>query len=135
MTAKEFLQQYRDADREINAKLDQIHRLRELATKTTTAFGDDWVQSSAENKTEKIVAKIVDLEKEVNNEINRFQNIKHEVESTIALVPDSKQRAVLTRRYISGKTWEQIAVDLNYTYRNICYIHGRALQEVDQKIS
>lgn len=35
MTSKEFLQQYQDANRQINAKLDQIHRLRELATKTT----------------------------------------------------------------------------------------------------
>ena len=41
MTAKEFLQQYRDADREINAKLDQVHRFRELATKTTQTLTGD----------------------------------------------------------------------------------------------
>ena len=66
MTAKEYLQQYRNADREINAKLDQIHRLRELATKTTSILTPDKVQTQSQNKIEIIVAKIVDLKREVD---------------------------------------------------------------------
>jgi CHASE3 domain sensor protein len=70
MTVKEYLQQYRNADREINAKLDQIRRLRELATKTTSTLTPDKVQSGTENKIERIVTKIVDLGKEVDQEID-----------------------------------------------------------------
>jgi len=77
MTAKEYLQQYRNADREINAKLDQIHRLRELATKTTTVLTPDKVQTSQENKTEIIVAKIVDLENEVDKLIDECIYLKN----------------------------------------------------------
>jgi DNA-directed RNA polymerase specialized sigma subunit len=134
MTAKEYLRQYLDADRAINAKLEQISKLRALATKTTQTLQPDKVQSSNENKTEKVIAKIVDLENEVNAEIDRLVNIKTQVEDVIRQVPDATQRIVLERRYILGETWEQIAVDLHYSYMQICRIHGKALQKVKDVI-
>lgn len=134
MTAKEYLQQYQNVNQEINAKLDQISRLRELATKTTTVLGDNKVQTSTENKTEKIIAKIVDLENEVNAGIDRLQEIKQRVENVINTVPDANQRAVLERRYINGKHWEEIAVELSYTYQWVCELHGRALQKISEQL-
>lgn len=130
MTAKEYLRQYLDADRAINAKLEQISKLRALATKTTQTLQPDKVQSSNENKTEKIIAKIVDLENEVDAEIDRLVDIKTQVEAVIRQVPDAIQRIILERRYIIGETWEQIAVAMNYTYRHVTRLHGRALQSV-----
>jgi DNA-directed RNA polymerase specialized sigma subunit len=134
VTAKEYLRQYLDADRAINAKLEQISKLRALATKTTQTLQPDKVQSSNENKTEKIIAKIVDLENEVDAEIDRLVDIKTQVEAVIRQVPDATQRILLERRYIIGETWEQIAVDLHYSYMQICRIHGKALQKVEDVI-
>jgi DNA-directed RNA polymerase specialized sigma subunit len=131
MTAKEYLQQYRNADREINSKLDQIRRLRELATKTTSTLNPDKVQSSQENKTEKIVAKIVDMENEVNSEIDKLIELKHEICDSIRKVGNAKQRQVLVLRYINGKTWERIAVDLDISYQWVCELHGRALISIN----
>lgn len=108
MTAKEYLLQYRAADREINAKLEQIRRLRELATKTTQVLSSDRVQSSAENKVERIVSKIADLESEVDEDIDKMQVTKNNVEKIIKAVPDASQRAVLIRRYINGEPWSRI---------------------------
>ena len=130
LTAKEFLQQYRDADREINAKLDQVHRLRELATKTTQTLTGDRVQASPENRLEKIVAKITDLEAEGDEEIDRLVELKRKVKRVIQRVPDASQRAVLERRYINGQRWEKIAVELNYTYRHVTRLHGEALMKI-----
>lgn len=135
MTSKEFLQQYQDANHQINAKLDQIHRLRELATKTTQSLIPDRVQSSAaQDKVSVIVGKIVDMEHEVDLEIDHLQEIKHKIEAAIQSVTDAKQRAVLTRRYINGQTWEQIAVDLNISYQWVCELHGRALQKISEQL-
>ena len=130
MTAKEYLQQYRNANREINAKLDQISRLRELATKTTQTLTADRVQSSPENKLEHICAKIADMEAEVDAQIDQLQVIKERVEKVIGQVSDASQRAVLERRYINGERWEEIAVELNYTYRHVTRLHGEALQKI-----
>jgi DNA-directed RNA polymerase specialized sigma subunit len=35
---------------------------------------------------------------------------------------------VLHKRYFEYKPWEQIACEMGYSYRNVCYIHGKALQ-------
>jgi DNA-directed RNA polymerase specialized sigma subunit len=131
VTPKEYLQQYRNAEDSINAKLDQIHKLRELATKTTQTLTADNVQSSgSEDKISVIVSKIVDMENEVDAEIDELHDIKNQVEGVISAVPNAKQRAVLTRRYINGYTWERIAVDLDISYQWVCELHGRALQKI-----
>jgi len=134
MTAKEYLQQYRNADREINAKLDQIHRLRELATKTTSTLTPDKVQSGTENKTERIVAKIVDLERETDAEIYELIKTKHMVESTINQIEAAALRNVLKLRYINGWRWEKIACELNYDFHYVLKLHGNALYEIKNKI-
>ena len=132
MTAKEYLRQYRDADDAINAKLDQIHRLRELATKTTTAMSPARVKSSGEpDKLAGIIARIVDMEREVDDSIDRLQDTKRQVEDAIAGVRDPRERKVLTLRYINGLRWEEIAVRLNYDYRWVLRLHGKALEKLN----
>ena len=134
MTAKEYLQRYLDADRAINAKLEQISRLRALATKTTQALQPDKVAGCTEDNMASIVAKIVDLSREVDEDIDRLQKIKREVEEVINSVPNAKQREVLRWRYLVGCTWEQIAVNMDITYQWVCKLHGRALKKISEKL-
>ena len=46
----------------------------------------------------------------------------------IEQIPDGRYRAVLLGRYLYGQSWEQVAVSMGYTYRNILGLHGKALQ-------
>jgi DNA-directed RNA polymerase specialized sigma24 family protein len=50
----------------------------------------------------------------------------------IESVKDPDQMAVLQKRYLLYESWEQIALEMHCTYRNVCYIHGRALQAVTE---
>ena len=52
VTKKEFLNQYRNAEREIAIKLDEIVRLREMATKVTQVLTPDKVKGGMENRRE-----------------------------------------------------------------------------------
>lgn len=130
MTKKEFLRQYLDLSREIDAKLEEVSRYRALATKVTQTLAPDKVQCTQGNKMENIIAKLVDLEKEVDAEIDRMTEIREAVVAAIANVPDSKYRTLLRHRYISGKTWEQIAVEMHYSYMHVCRLHGEALDKL-----
>lgn len=38
---------------------------------------------------------------------------------------------LLMMRYIEGATWEQIAVDINYTWRHTIRLHGKALKRME----
>ena len=130
MTKKEFLRQYLDLSREIDAKLEEVSRYRALATKVTQSLAPDKGQCSQGNKMEAIIAKLVDLEREVDAEIDQMIEIRAAVKAAIDNAPDSKHRTLLRHRYINGKTWEQIAVEMHYSYMHVCRLHGEALDKL-----
>ena len=130
LTKKEFLNQYLNAEKEIGIKLDKIAMLRELSTKITQTLTPDKVKSNSENRLESSVSKIVDIEREIGTSIDQLERIRLQVESVINSVPNVNQRNVLRLRYISGMKWEQIAVKLNYDYRWVLRLHGKALNKI-----
>ena len=56
--------------------------------------------------------------------------LSEQIEDAIASVEDERLRLLLRYRYIEGWTWEHIAVELNYSWRQVVRIHGQALSEV-----
>lgn len=131
MDPKKYLSRYLIADREIDRKLEEISRLRLKITGTGIDLSTDHIQSSpAGDRMARTVEKIVDMSRELDEQIDALREIKRDVLQTISMLPDERQRAVLRRRYINGKTWEQIAVDLNMSYRWVCELHGRALKKI-----
>jgi len=90
-----------------------------------------FVKTSIGDRTAAIVDKIVDLEREVDDEIDKLQEIRRQVLAVINGVTDTSQRCVLTLRYIHGMRFEEIAVKLNYHYRWVIELHGRGLRAVE----
>lgn len=131
MTAKEYLQRYREANREIDAKLIQAHALRDMATQTTSSLDGDHVQGGDCDKVGRIVSKIVDIEHSVDESIDELQLIKAEVEGTIDAVDNPRLRNLLRYRYISGLTFEDISVRTDRCWRQTIRLHGYALQAVE----
>jgi hypothetical protein len=135
MTAKEYLQQYLDAIIGISSKIEQMARLREMVTNTTTQHNTDRVQSMTDNKIERIVIQIVSIEEAIQPAIERLAQINKLITATIDSLQDSRYRDVLRLRYINGKKFEEICCILNYDYHYTCNIHGQALQEVQKIIT
>ena len=50
-----------------------------------------------------------------------------EVRQLVDLVEKPELRIVLQMRYLNYKTWEQIATELGYSWRQMHRLHGRAL--------
>lgn len=129
--AKKYLMQVERYENLITTKLEEMDRLRALITKITSSWKDDVVSSSGnQDKLGNAIAKIVDLQSEINDTIDEFVDRKREVSSVIEKVENPNQLAVLTKKYLLFETLEQIAVEMNMTYRNVCYIHGEALLAV-----
>lgn len=131
MTAKEYLSQARYLDARVNAKIAQLASLNDLATKATSTISDmprvsNYTGSSLENT----VVKIIDLQEEINHEIDTLVDLKKEIYRKIQEVSNSEYQTVLERRYICFETWEQIAVDMNYSIQHIHRMHSLALKEI-----
>ena len=135
MKAKQYLRQIRWLDNTVNAQLEQLEALRAMTTNITVNLNVDRVQETkAHDKMEKLICKIVDLEREITDDINNLIDLKCEVMRKIDAVQGEDYRLLLTLRYLCFKTWEQIAVEMNFTFQWIHVLHQRSLYEFEKLI-
>lgn len=131
MTPKEYLQQYRDAVRRAAAAQDHLDELRSMATRITPNYSSEGGGThQTGDKLGAAVARIMDAESRVSDELEMLEATEREVVKTIDSVENKTLRTLLYERYINDKTWEQIAVLMNYTYRRVTQLHGKALNAV-----
>lgn len=136
MTAKEYLQQAFRIDQRINGKLEMVARLRESATKVTSNISDMPRSSSPNLQTmETTVAKLVDLEEEINRDVDALVDLKREIMQTIGQLEKPEHQMILESRYLCYKSWEQIALEMNVQIRWVYRLHGRALSALEQKLN
>ena len=127
----EYLNQAYRVDQRINSKIEQIKSLRELATKATSTIVEDKVSSSSRyDKMENAIIKIVDLENEINEDINDLVDLKVEVVKIIKEVKSTEEQMLLELRYLCFKSWEQIAVEMNYTIRHVYRVRDQAIKNL-----
>lgn len=131
MTPKEYLQQYRDAVRRASAAQEHLSELRAIAESITPNYASEGGGTHhAGDKLGAAVARIMDAEARVDAEIELLIATEREIENTINAVSDKTLCALLYERYINGKTFEKIAVEMNYSYRQTTRMHGAALLAV-----
>lgn len=131
MTAKEYLGQARFLDNRINSKIQQVSSLNELATKCTVTISDmPHSPNSGGSTMADAVCKIIDLQEEINKDIDRLVDLKREIMGVIKAVPNVEYQTILEKRYLCFISWEQIAVDMNYSMQHIHRMHSSALKEI-----
>ncbi|MCR5355771.1 MAG: DUF1492 domain-containing protein [Lachnospiraceae bacterium] len=131
MTAKEYLSQAYRLDLEINNKIEIMDSMHSLATKATSTFS--LVPPSGTrnvHRLEDTLAKIVDMDIEINKKIDKLVDLKKEIIDVIGRVDNREYRLLLEMRYLRFMTWEEIAIDLGYNIRHIYRIHREALAKV-----
>lgn len=134
MTTKQYLNQIDRINRMVNNKLAEIYQLKTMVCSISVSANEDKVQSSSDkDKLGSAVAKIVDLENEINKAIDIYVDKKERIVSQIDSIKDIMEYQVLFSRYIEYKTFEQIAEDNDYSVRQILRIHGNALVEFEKK--
>ena len=135
MTAKEYLNQLIAMDNAINRKQQRLATLRDVAMNTTPNYADEAVQRTREkNPLENIMSKIVDLDREIDEDIDALVDFKAEVWEQLDKIADERYKRILWLRYADRKTWRYIALELNFTIRYIHKMHSKALAELDKII-
>ena len=66
----------------------------------------------------------------VNAKWDKLVALRERAKELIARIIDWRCREVLTRRYLRGQSWERIAVDMEYDFRWVIRLHGRALRSI-----
>ena len=133
MTAKEYMEQARYLDMQINSKIEQVRSLNELATRVYS----DMPHSPNRNtsRMEETIAKIIDLESEIDRDIDALVDLKREIMRVVNSIESAEYRTILEMRYLQFKKWEQIALQMSTDLRWVYRMHGRALNEVQKIIN
>lgn len=132
--AKEYL-------KEIREKRQQIERLKERreALHLDVSFGSidysaDRIQNSPKNKLEEAAVKLYKRIEQIDKTIARLSvEIDDRIES-IENLPNEGFRNMLFKRYVDGKSFEEISVELQYAYAYTVNLHGEALKELQKHL-
>ena len=112
MTLKELSQLYY-LNREIEMDKERLEALRARASAPGSPNYDGMPKSpSYENRHERYIAEIVDLEAIISAKITQCQHERNRLERYIADIPDSNLRMIFTLRFINGLSWVQLAFSI-----------------------
>ena len=131
MTPKEYLNQAYWLDRRINSKLEQLSALQAMATKTTSIMSNNVVSRTRNvHSMEDVIAKIVDMQAEINGDIDRLVDLKRDIMQVVKAVENPELQTLLELRYLCFKNWPDIAYEMHCSESNVYKVHSRALQAV-----
>lgn len=133
MDAKQFLNQLKKLDKMIENKLAEKARWKTMATKTTAQIGGERVQSSgSKQKMADAVGSYVDIEREIDEQIDKLVDTRQEVISVIEKL-NTTEYDLLHKVYVQYLSLYEVADMYEKTYSWATTVHGRALKNV-QKI-
>lgn len=133
MKAQEELAKILLEDAKIESKLEELAHLNALATKVTATMEYEVVSRTRNTDTmADTVAKIIEMQNQINNLIDSYVDRKEYFSKIIDSLTNPMQIRVLYGHYYFGKSFQQIADEVGYSRRNVCYIHGDALRAVEK---
>ena len=134
MDTKQYLQQISRLDRMIQNKLAEISQLRELAMSVSAVKNEERVQTTPNfDKIGTAYCKIEEMEEKLDKLIDEYVDKKNLIISQIDKIDNEAYYEILFARYIEKKTFEKIADEMTYSWRQVIRLHGRALQEFEKK--
>ena len=134
MDTKQYLQQISRLDRMIQNKLAEISQLRELAMSVSAVKNEERVQNTPNfDKIGTAYCKIEEMEEKLDKLIDEYVDKKNLIISQIDKIENETYYEILFARYIEKKTFEKIADEMTYSWRQVIRLHGRALQEFEKK--
>lgn len=130
MNAKEFLRQIKKLDRLIENKLIEIQRWKDIANNTTATLSGERVQASGNpQKIADAICRYIDLEREINQDIDRLVETKKDVIGVIEQL-NATEYDIIHKIYVQYLTLEDVADAYDRTYSWATTIHGRALKHI-----
>lgn len=135
MTTNEIkteLNRAREAERAYRLARDKANAYKQLLMygKAVRYENDSGTHERKGNPVENAYCCLADYDAEADRLFRELVCLRKYTEEIIAKVPDLTQREVLTRRYIIGQRWEDIAECMHYNLKWIYKLHGRALEKL-----
>jgi hypothetical protein len=128
---KKYLNQPYKINVLINKKIDEKNTIRCLLEKTTPTLSSEPKGNNSDDKMERYVWRLVELDTEINSLIDRLVLMRRKVNIIIMSIDGEHQRKLLKMRYLDYKPWGAIAETL---HKHTVYVKGAMHKSVLIKI-
>jgi hypothetical protein len=127
---KEYLWQYRKAERREQNILEEIQELR--ADKLFPSVSMDGMpKGSNQADLSDFVALMDELIEKLKDERLCKVKLRMEIEGKIKRMDDTDEAELLRMRYLRGMKWEEVMAKTGYCRAQVNRIHGRALEHFE----
>lgn len=129
MHVKQYLSQIRKLNIQISQLIEERDFLYGQLTSTSARLKDVQVMSSVpEDPMGDRIARIVELEHELDDKIDRLIDVRETIVRQIYELDNPLYVQVLYKRYVEAKKWEQIEEEMNYSYQHLQRAHVKAIR-------
>lgn len=128
MTAKEWLGRARKLRLRLRALEDSKQRAYARAVSSTADLGE---RVSGGEPVDKLAA-YAEVSLAADRQIEKLEQVRAEILQVIGQVEDNTLATLLTEYYVNDKTWEEVAVQMQYSWRWVRRLHVRALEQVQE---
>lgn len=132
MTAKEYLNRVRRQNYILKQTEKELNEIRADILTLRASSLSEHVSGSKNSDTADKYIRLESYMEKVNAEWDKLIDMRNAAKDLIGAMPDPMHRAVLYARYINGQRWEDIAMDMHYSWKGIFKLHGQAMQVFDQ---
>lgn len=105
-----------------------------MSGKTVRYESDGSIHERDGNAVERAYCQIAEYNAETDKLLNEYNVVRRQAERLISSISDAAQREVLSRRYLMGQRWEEIAESMNYSVRHIIRLHSIALKNMSLNV-
>ena len=126
-----YLWRVRDAERELKLLEQEYEQAKaDILHLKAIQYDADKVSGGKIGDLSDAIAVLEGYAERVNAKWDKLVALRERAKELIARIIDWRCREVLTRRYLRGQSWERIAVDMEYDFRWVIRLHGRALRSI-----
>lgn len=128
---KEELKKYISLKMEAETLKKQIDELEEDAKSLSSVVIDGMPKGSL--KSDSVGRLILRIERKREEYFKKFDEVLcslHKIEKAIETLDNPTERALIRKRYLEGKRWEDICEDLHYEWAQVHRIHARILKRL-----
>lgn len=124
---KEYLKSYQRSVKREQDILDEIQRLR-MDKMFPSIVNDGMPHGSSQRDLSDYIVTIDEMIENLKQERLKRAKRQQEIERRIEKMEDEDEQRVLRLRYIKGMKWEEVAVEMGYSWKQVHRIHSEALR-------
>lgn len=134
MTTRQYLSQINRIDFSVRAKLAEIEQLETMATSITVQSSGDRVQSSgSKDRLGNAVAKIVDIESEIEKMVSISLDQRKYIIRQIESLENDDYYAMLSGKYVAKRSIVDIGKEIGYAKTRAYSVFNEAIANFEER--